>query len=526
MKIIPILQNRNVIAKLDVSDLPELRDNENAKHYGLFSIPTYSSLKRSTVSGAWEVTFDPVNRFFATLDEKTQTAIAMAFLVMHQRILDYGHQTDYSNPSKTMNDIGQILVDLNAEIQLCNRIKQFATANLPVGNYDKAGSRPQDRPETTIYPHEGEDLLAITVLCKMLSPLFGVAMNLFVTRPGLDKDLKEIYTSRLIRPVLEVQYPDFMAKLNRILQRTIQSTFKQDITAVFRGTTPDSLMTVISASLYVRSLVNVDLYYKQGTGNLAIYVFSTIKESIGAKRSAGGPNRVTYQHREPTDYGDTSPNNVSQYEVDSITSTAALDTDAIIRSQLDMIIGRGLRHHDLDAAVYEQTAEFYRTHHYNLSALNQTFVFGFFGPQFSGAKTLQMITAEQYNQLLAFVQLLAFKSGFPMLGHLLTAVRSMTVKTTTTEAEQYVEIYHTHTYEYVNCAGRFAAAGQKVWADGMKHVVTDVIGNEWKFNTADAIWEVAGEQSLNGSVIQVQKCLAQELSAFCAKYIFDIEPAE
>lgn len=524
MKISPVVRQNSVLAELDISDLPELKDNTEIKRYCFFSIDTYARLQHSTVTGAWEATFVPVNKFFETLDESTKTSIAIALLVAHRKILEYGRHSDGIDPTKAMNDIGQILVALNREVQLCNRIKQFAVGNLPLGNYDKAGSRPQDRPETTIYPHEGEDLLAITVLCKMLSPLFGVAMCVFVNSPGLDRELKEIYTAQLISPVLDDQYPEFMTKLMRILQRTIQNTFKQDTTAIFRGTTADSLLMSISASLYVRSLVNVDLYYKHGTGNLAIYVFATIKESIGARRNAGGPNRATFQHREPNDFGEMSdPQNVSQYEVDSVASSISLDTDAIVNSQIDVIIGRCLHHHDLDISVYMQMLAFYAKHHYTLTLLNRTIVFGFFGPHFSGAQTLQIVHADSFNKLIAFVQLLAFKATMPALGHLLTAKRSTTVKATMTEAEQFLDMNYMHTYDFNNCAGRFTAAGGRVWNDGVHAIITDIISHDWHFNTADIIWECAGETSRNNELIATPKALANELSAFVARYILDIQ---
>jgi 7-cyano-7-deazaguanine synthase in queuosine biosynthesis len=131
------------------------------------------------------------------------------------------------------------------------------------------------------------------------------------------------------------------------------------------------------------------------------------------------------------------------------------------------------------------------------------------------------VNAKSFNQLVAFVQLLAFTNNWPVLGNLLTANKSVMAKAAApSEEEVYLGSNFSSGYEYGNCRQKFLASSSKAWEDGMKGIIAELIGAEWIFNTATEIWDAAGEVNRNGSTILIQRFISKEVAAFAERFIF------
>jgi len=118
--------------------------------------------------------------------------------------------------------------------------------------------------------------------------------------------------------------------------------------------------------------------------------------------------------------------------------------------------------------------------------------------------------------LVAASQLLAFMRSWPVLGHMLTAIRSSIAKTTQTDTDSHILFSYKTPYEFLNCLTRFSSTSVKVWSTCIDAIITEeVVGVNWLYNTADIIWESAGvEEHPNSEPIPLKREFPVELAAF------------
>ena len=181
-----VTDEKMTCAKLDISELDvEHSDTElktlleKTKDLFIFKISTYVKLSTSRGDDGWNVIFASVNAFMNTLSVEDKTELATCIGLMHGRINNYfqechGNMLDLE---QFISDLGSYLDLLDRNIDLCDKLRAYVVGNMPIGLFEGAGKRAQDSAELTFHPPEVIDLMTITLLCKMLCPMFSTMMK-------------------------------------------------------------------------------------------------------------------------------------------------------------------------------------------------------------------------------------------------------------------------------------------------------------------------------------------------------------
>ena len=509
------------VVMLDLSDLPNINKVPGIERYSKFSIKTFGKISGvSSGSHGWDLIFGPVNSFFRTLDTRESEVIAMMLLTIHRQLIEQSPSFNQANTISIIQGFGELIVQADKEINLCELIKRHVQKHIPLGDFSNAGKRAQDKPQYTFHAHEAESLLAVVMLCKILAPLFGAIVATIDTNRVLDSHLKESYTVSILHPIFQHRYADLINKLDRYIAHTFHvafsTVFQNSEPSILTGSSENTLVVRQRAAVYVKNLVNMDLYRKEG-GNVVAYICDVTRRAVQSKRSTpsgqGGTSiRLTPDQMNAEERGGGD----SVIEVNSISSFHRGDVPIIANAFQKIHINRILDEHMLDAKVHRDMVNYYLSHPFPISKLNQAVTNTLFNECLGGIEVIKMMKFVDYIPLVAASQLLAFMRSWPVLGHMLTAVRSSIAKTTQTDTDSHILFSYKTPYEFLNCLTRFSSTSVKVWSTCIDAIITEeVVGVNWLYNTADIIWESAGvEEHPNGEPIPLKREFPVELAAF------------
>ena len=203
---------------LDLEGL-KLPTMENIEPYLKFSASTYVKVRN-------DADVEPVNKFFGTLSDSDRIEIAICLLTIHHKILNIPNDIRTNDArsfdlEKYMYDIGTDIVALDTHIHLMDKLKKYVLANIPIGDFTLAGTRPQDSEEMTWYQRDVEDLTCIVMLCKILTPVFGVFMDFAkeeIDQKNQRDKKKEIFCVIMLTKLFDTKYKDMILKLKNYIK--------------------------------------------------------------------------------------------------------------------------------------------------------------------------------------------------------------------------------------------------------------------------------------------------------------------
>ena len=227
-----VMMDRTVRAKLNIDDL-DIPNKENLEHLLLFNIgKTYVKLTNigkvvkpdehhdgPLRDDNWDVTFANVNQFFNSLTKEQQTVLAQGFIMIHHTIQDFFNSNfNILNISQTMRKVAEQLDEVDMAIDLMGNLRKYVDNNMVVGLYEGAGKRAQDSDKLTFQPEQVKDLMGITLLCKMLCPIYGVIIS--NVEKFVDTKLKETHCVAILTKMYQRRCPELIEKLMHYIGHT------------------------------------------------------------------------------------------------------------------------------------------------------------------------------------------------------------------------------------------------------------------------------------------------------------------
>lgn len=491
--------------------------------YAKFPVETYVNLKRR--DEAWSMTYDFPNRFLETLSEQDQLDIAAVMVMMNYDVIQFFqlNQGMYAGKLEEMiRGLSGLLWKLDKKIDLCGKLKQFIFKNVPIGDFSEAGTHPQDSEKLTFREPEVVDILTIVMLCKLMSPVFGVIAGKLKLSDSVDSKKKEIPCADILTDVLQDRYVMLIDKLQNYIRHAVKNGMDASETAAFNGYTANTIAHGMLSILLVRSFINCDLMRKNS--NIMTFIITVIKSSLTAKNS--GISEAPVLQRKLDLDGDEE-DNTAQLDLDSSISLKPADTLAIIRAGVKPTIDIFLTNEiDPDPTTLKfNRAEYYKNRDYltkvefNPNPLNSLLSCGYFGAMMGGGKSVQSLYIKEYTELVALLQMILFSQGHIELGHLLTAkaVGEMDIN----EATISMKFKYRNSYAYMNCRNTYdmlAGCGDR-WDKAIDKIVEDLCSTKYVYNTPLEIWKSLGEDSRNREPIVVPNTIIQDLCSFIEGYI-------
>ena len=387
-----VMMDHSVRAKLNIDDL-DIPNKENLEHLLLFNIgKTYVKLTNigkivkpeehhdgPLKDDNWDVTFANVNQFFNTLTKAEQTTLAQGFIMIHHTIQEFfNSNADTIHILPTMRKISAQLDEIDKEIDLMGNLRKYVDNNMVVGLYEGAGKRAQDSDKLTFQPEQVKYLMSITLLCKLLCPIYGAIIS--TIEKFVDTKLKETHCAAILTNLFERRCPELIEKLQHYITHTVLQHSEESASGLMHGYSNDSLSYHMYCILMVRQFVNVDLRVRNG--NIMTYIIVSVKRAINTIRSAIKRN-PTYS-RKPIASKHEEDGNTAQLEIDSMTSKKTLDVGPIINAAVDPTIREFMALYQIDDESYQQSLEFYQNHPITPNPINKDVNAMFFSRRLGG----------------------------------------------------------------------------------------------------------------------------------------------
>lgn len=399
-----------------------------------FRMGTYQKLTDNP-EAVWELLLRGTNRFFDTLSDDDLRRFGLFFIDARQTI-----DRDLSNGgaiTDVATTLGNILYDLSTEINLPDKLLHYVKyqSEIPIPDLSYAGTNAsRDSEKMTFNLEEYYILLAISVLCKMLSPIWGDMIDR--TRDDVDNMLKEIQCINLIEPVLTLSaFSTVRNKLYNYVSTIVDTEMNNSYaTAAFAATMGGVSRTlfhnIVFCNLIVKRFVTIDLYITASDspsgrdGNMMVWVATCSRQAYQSTQNALN-KRCRVMPR--TDISEISNNgederSVSVLEHSSRITDVTADTPQLIRFGARMAVQKLCRKYDVSSLEFQQVLGYYQKNPIQVSVFNKILVGIFVGEYIGGCQGLKYLDLALYSELVTITQIYIAKNyAYPDVVHLMTA---------------------------------------------------------------------------------------------------------
>jgi hypothetical protein len=499
---------------------PGMKNDPGILYRMQLPVSAYSNITNKNGEG-WRITFDPVNKFLATLNDHDQAMLYLTLALVVSELQTALSQSESTNLMFTINKIATHLEQLDNTIQLVEKIEAFNFQQVPLTtDYDRAGRREQDSEKTTLYNRDVRDNITMALLCKLMCPIFGCV---FAETRKLKLPINpEAYNLALVSKLLTRRLNHTMSKLEGYISHTMMKAIgnnrkarEENAQLIMYNSSSESVMTEkLLATWLSRNLVNIDLF--DPFGDIPKCLFTVIKQAAtGALGDMRRESQVT-----PRGLISSGDDNRSQLELDTSPTREKISIRAIVSTNVDPAIARIIKLAHLEtAAVRDHITSAGRfTPVTPPNQFNQAIIPVLFGEDLGGGAGLFLLDNVMLSRLALVTQWLAFKLGYTTVAHLLTATSTNQAKGLPTQDDYMVRNNYTTTSAYQKLNEMFGAMRQggpvKAFPAIAQTLVGDLVDFYHVYNTSPYLWKQMNEENRNGQTIQLPVDAAQQLWGF------------
>lgn len=436
---------------------------------------------------------NPVNLFFSSLSLEDQSAIAQTLGLLHL-ILTSTPEV----PSKfqsSLTECGNIILALDKEINLCDKLFEYTSNNIPVDDMTESGNRPQDTADMTFTREEIIAFTSMGLMCKLFFPITGLLllMSKRLSVAGFrEADCASIYT-----PILNKNWNFLMTRLEFYANSLVSKRIHDDSVSAFHGLTLSTVVMRTKANVFIKKFVTENIY----NGNVAKYITACIRTGTTSQYENAKTRQNVQFRQDPSDKA-SEEGNTSKMESESKPSKHSADFPIILRHQTQRIWGEYINRYELDENVILQAKSFYDVNLLAPTSLSMYILTNFFGEAFGGGKSMQYIKMDTHTYMVATLQHIMLKLGSPSLIHALSMVPSSRLKTKIPDGQKMFSHTWSSTSEFKRCKQQFAVGfGEKTWDSKLSSIVDELVKYVFLHNTAPVFWEMLDRKNNNGTTI-------------------------
>lgn len=487
--------NQSIRINFDGFDIPAADESPELLEFNVKTF--YSFMKARSTEAAYGI----VNNFFRTLSLDEQKEVAST-LMMANGLLKQAIENSAALYA-TLDECADLIYELDAEINLCPRIDAYVKAEIrekrmPIADMSDVGKGPHHRKSMTFHQEEAEIITAVTVLCKMFSPVVGELIRRHTAL--IPVQMRESACCMLYTPVFNRRYREIINKIIYYVDTLVQPKGRNDLVGHYRGFTPTSTTWTVSAMILAKKSVSIDLY--KPDGSVIKYIASCVKSYLDSQQKSTPSNNYQVKpFADPKD-GDISGNNEetnnSRIEIESTHSKKPSVIIPLIKFTAQHVIDSQIATGMVPKEKYEDILQFYTTNPVIISHIGIFIIATYFGPELGGSRSVHYLDGIELTRLAAVIQYLAATNNLPHLAH------AMTMKTSLEERAGQVEDFAftnswKSTPEYAECRKSVTAGfGEVAWDTQLKDIVQLLTAKVFMYHTAPAIWGILGETEKNG----------------------------
>lgn len=478
-----------------------------------FHIDTYKVLKASESPIAWERVFGTTHGLLKTFTDDEKAKFASMIVLMHWMIVDslgMIDEIDGATLSDLEDNLAMLLAKFDSEVNLAERLIEYVEENIPIQSFAGVGERAQDSQEMTWYRPDVVKLTALTLLCKLMTPIFGLLIE--TCKKRIDTALKEIHCVVILKDIIANKFSDlnhkFMYFITNIVKPSISN--KVGLTHVYNGYTFNMIVQHICAQMIARRFIAVDLFAPGG--NLVTYMTSCARAAVSSQFVSSGFKTAVNEILHPSEFASEEDGNVSNLETESRSSSRTADYVLEVEAAVVQTRKVFVTNHELDREEIEAAEDFYAINHIALTPLNDFLVGIIFGPYLCGAKTVELLNMKDLASLIAMMQAYLIQQGFIDLAHAVSARPSGQLKPILTGSDTQLRSCWNNSVEYKQCADKYPFVVDKITCDtALKKIIENITTEVMTYNTAPVYWEALDQKIANGDTFVVPETLARSI---------------
>lgn len=508
---------------------PILTDNgplDLSKVY--FYVDTYNYLSGQEAS-SWDMCLSPINAFFANLSQDDQRKLCL-FYINARRQID--NELVHTNIVDVATDLGNELYDLAIECDLASKLIYFAghaeLSHIPIPDLAYAGSRAHDVVAYTFREPEYIVVLAISILSKMLCPIWGDLI--YRTTRKIDNLMKETYCLNVIQPILSTpQFRDVSKKLFDYVANIVNTAMAgsyphAEFTSSYSGFSRERFHQFVHATILVKRYVSFDLYDEScraasRSGNIMTWTASCARHAFTSSLNALNKKCHVMRRMDISDThergGGDDESNVSVLEYSSRVSHTTVDVPVLIRHGVRMAIRTLCREYGISERDFVQAKLYYEQYPIQVSIVNKILVGALLGNRLGGAHSIQYLDILEYQQLVIITQIFTMmRTGTMDLMYLLSSTTPEMPKshTTTSPSASIDTIIHLTKNEmpgYKACRKAFSYAIDNVSIESVMNRVHEYITRFHHYHNTPPILSMMMDESppAHGSLIEYDQMI-------------------
>ena len=513
MKFVKKTNVTGVLIHLDLENLklpvPEGLDLEPLLD---FKSKTYSPINRKGDKDGFEIVFGLVHKFINGLSEKEQINYAATLVMCNYKILSVLGVKDDSEDKwtedpnfgntllKLENELNDLINELDISIDLFNKLRAFAEQNIKLPDMTGVGERGQDSKEMTFYADELYGLAAISLLGKLLCPVF--AQFIEHAKRYISSDLKELHCVVLLKSVLNNRCAVLNQKLLHYITKIAGAPKETEYSKTYNGFTATMLVQRAYAQVMIKRLVTLNISEEES--NIIKYVYVCVRSV--ASNGVGGSGKPTIKPLAMPDdaggLGGDGDGNTSNLEAESNVSSKTADCPIIIAEAVRQCRESFILDAELDINDLISLEDYYKAYHIVLTPINSYLCGLLFGNYILGAKSVELLDYDSLVTLVSLMQLWMIKNGYNDLVLLVSALPTDNNKSRPVGEDATLVSNYKNSYEYSNCCDRFNLIFDKLsWDNGLVEIVKEITGKVYLYNAAPKVWEMLGQENRNNNPV-------------------------
>lgn len=483
-----------------------------------FPVSTFKLLKDRDSALNWPVIFGTVEIFLDTLTPAEREKAAHMYVAMHVAIINVLGQKNPPDRDvvRLETNLSQMLATFDQEIDLINRLIAFTQTHIPIQSFAGVGERPQDSPDMTFFRPEMVELTAVALLCKMMTPVFGLFIDLYGA--NIDKSNKEVHCVAILKDILHNRCEKLMDKVSHFISRIIKTAAnKISLTHVYNGYTFTTITSTIYSQAFTKRFVGVDFY--ASSSNLVTYLTSCARYAVGTQLSPSAFAQAVTEIKPPEERNSGDDDgNISSLEVESRVSTKTADYPILVKAAARELIARFPAENDLDEEMIAEAQAWYEVNHISLTPANEYLLGIAFGSYLCGAKSIDALDGLTLSKIMPILQAFLLQQGYYSLVPLVSLQQTGQVKTILNGPDTKLRSLWNSSFEYRNCDAKFNYCVDKLrWDTGLKTLVENITEESYRLNLAPCLWDKLNLPNQNGEIYTTSEDIAKEICSLISQ---------
>ena len=509
--------NRDIVVRLDLEglELDNLKPSEY-ENWLEFPVNVYTALKMESTRPEWQDRIGIVNLFMNSLSEEDQKNLAKNLIYINATI--YTHVENIREDKNTIFEVNKelsgLIMKLNDDSNIIPQLREFVKIHITPEISPSRGKRAQDKRATTFYPDEELELAALTIMCKLLFPVFGLYMH--VLRTLVNVGSKDRHCGTIVIPLLDDNFRTIVRKLHGYAKKPILTKSSNNPVYDILGHNKEILLSAVMDKVIVRNLVNAILV--PGVPKLLNYVSSSNKNyaqySTNTKVEKWRPKSPNY-----TSF-DSDEGNESNLEATILQSSKYPGSIGIMcRARTQSVGYNNIIKCGYDINDYNNLTKFYEENPFQITSLAISILCKLYGKEFDGSRGIKYLRYRDISVLTKLVILECLEKGYSNLIPILVPTR---VVRDTDELRGEVELLVKKGYmqldSYITCRDYYASCvkdGGARWDSEFEKVVIQYMDNAFVYNIPLELQN--GDGDINGSELLLS---VEALDDMC-KLIYD-----